>query len=233
MTSTDSRQIFWDQEYSKQANADVPSSKTDAPSRAVKSFIEEFNPTDRSSILDIGSGKGRNSFYLVQEAGYQKAYGIELSSIAVEFANQKAVEIEKDITFVAQNAGDHIDFPSESISLAIDMMVMHALTKTEREHLISEVLRVLKPGGYFVFYTLAAESEEAQKLIQENPGSEENSYKFDSNGHTITEKVFTKDEIEAMLQPLELIKLERQDQTTTAFGGTFNRSYYYGVFRKR
>lgn len=232
MTSSDSRQIFWDQEYSKQANADVPSSKTDAPSRAVKNFIEEFNPSDKSAVLDIGSGKGRNSFYLVQEAGYQKAYGIELSQVAVEFANHKAVDIEKDITFVAQNAGDPINLPSESISLAIDMMVMHALTKTEREHLISEVLRVLKPGGYFVFYTLAAESEEAQKLILENPGSEEDSYKFDSNGHTITEKVFTKDEIEAMLQPLELIKLEKQDLTTTAFGGTFNRSYYYGVFRK-
>lgn len=229
--TSDYRHKVWEKEYQNRKN--LPSSKTYFPSRALKNFLEQFNPNNRLTALDLGSGNGRNSIFLSYE-GYEKVVGVEFVKSIVEEAKErvKKLDLEDKITFINQSLGVPIDYPDETFDLIIDMMVMHSLTKEDREVMISEVKRLLKPNGYFIFYTIAAESEAALDLMKKMKGPEDNSYRFKVESDIVTEKAFTENELKTMFDPLELILIEAKEEFTPAFGDVFKRLYYYGVFRK-
>lgn len=225
------RKKIWQKEYQQRKN--LPSSRTDFPSRALKNFLEEFKPTNKSSALDLGSGNGRNSIFLAQ-VGYSKVIGVEFVESAVTTSREKAKDNGLDTVckFINQSVGEKLDLEDNSFDLIIDMMVMHSLDKDERDVEISEITRLLKPGGYFVFYTIASESEAAIDLINKNPGNEIGSYKFKVDEDWITEKTFSIEEIRKMFSKLNLVKIEPKEEFTPAFGDVFKRKYYYGVMQK-
>ncbi len=222
---------LWDKEYAHKQ--DIPSSRTFFPSRALKTFIEKYPDIEKEFAVDGGSGNGRNSFFLIDN-GFQRVYGRELSKVAVKFANEKARELKLEdmLTFEQGSMGERLDFEDSSADLVIDMMAMHAMLFEDRANWIEEIKRVLKPGGYFVFYTIATESPAAQDLIEYNPGPEDNSYRFERDGMVFTEKTFTKDELVRILSPLQLIELEAHTEFTPAFGDVYERMYYSGIFQK-
>jgi SAM-dependent methyltransferase len=222
---------IWEKEYNQRKN--LPSTKTDFPSRALRNFLEEIDPQNREIAVDIGSGNGRNSIYLAQQ-GYKSVIGYEFVENAVNLAIQKTKDLELDsrVKFYNQSVGENLEIADNSVDLVIDMMVMHSLTKEEREVLTRTVQRILNTGGYFVFYTIAAESEAAKDLMQKNVGPEENSYRFKVEDDWITEKAFTKDELISMFPQLKMVKIEDREEFTPAFGDVYKRLYYYGVFRK-
>lgn len=219
----------WDTEYSK--HKQIPSSNTLFPSSALKRFVESVPELTPGKVLDLGSGNGRNSIYLAQLDW--DVTGVEFSKVAVGLAEQNAVEagVADRVRFFNQSVADRLDYPDASFDLIIDMMVMHSLSFEDRVKTLSEVKRLLRPGGYFVFHTLAAEGDEFHKLVKTNPGQELNSYTFESKGHTVVEKAFTREELVEMITPLELVTLESVESVTKAFGGEFTRVYFYGVFK--
>lgn len=219
----------WDIEYAK--DKQIPSSNTLFPSSALKRFLTSVPELSPGKVLDLGSGNGRNSIYLAQ-LGWN-VIGVEFSIVAVELAERNAVEagVGDRARFSDQSVADRLDYPDASFDLIIDMMVMHCLSSDERVKTLSEVKRLLRPGGYFVFHTLAAEGDEFEKLVKTNPGQELNSYSFESKGHTVVEKAFTREELVEMMSPLELVTLESSESVTKAFGGEFTRVYFYGVFK--
>ena len=76
---------FWNQLYKKEV---VPWSN--APANLLKSLIE-YLPTD-AKILDLGCGRGRNSFFLDQY-GY-KVLGLDISETAIQQAKDKKSKCE-------------------------------------------------------------------------------------------------------------------------------------------
>lgn len=229
--SSDYKKTVWEKEYQTRKN--LPSSNTYVPSRALRNFLEEFSEINKNSALDLGSGNGRNSIYLIQQ-GFKNVTGIEFSKIAFDQAVAKAQEenVSDKIQFINRSIGQKQDFPDQSFDLIIDMMVMHSLNKTERQILFEEIKRLLKPGGHFVFYTIASESEAAQDLIKKWRGDEPNSYRFKVDNDIITEKTFTQKELIKDLAPLKRVFIDSKEEFTPAFGDVFKRLYYYGVFRK-
>ena len=219
---------IWTNEYAKAKN--LPSSNTMIPSRTLVEFIETEKLLYSGKALDIGSGKGRNSIYLAQH-GFE-VIGVEFVTKAIEEAK---IEVEKlnlsnKVSFHEQSIGEKMPFQDESIDLIIDMMVMHSLSKEEREIYISEVQRVLKPHGYFVFHTLAADSPAAQELFKQSPGPEENSYIISQNG--AVEKAFTEEDFNQMFTDLKTFKLNTKTQSTAAFGRVYERTYLHGILQK-
>ncbi|MFQ5493334.1 MAG: class I SAM-dependent methyltransferase [Candidatus Dojkabacteria bacterium] len=230
------RKQLWEKEYSSRFN--LPSTKADKPSRAMRRFIDEVNPKERNRALALGSGNGRNAFFLI-ESGFEHILGIEFAPTAIEQAKTTAEnrKLSDRVEFREQSAGDPIDAPDRSFDLIIDMMTMHALTKTDREAMAESVRRLLAPGGYFVFYTIAGLTEyEGEKtafgdLVESSPGPEPGSYRFDVEGDTVTEKGFTEEEITQMFPNFELVTLEPVTEFTPAFGDVYKRVYYYGVMQ--
>jgi SAM-dependent methyltransferase len=155
----------------------------------------QLNPLRK--VADFGCGNGRNLVFLSEQFGMRGVgYDISREAIAqaVELSNGLPIEYE-----VRSIEGTFPNLTDESITLALDMMTSHFLKLDEREKLISEIARVLKPGGWLFLKTfLKDEDEHAQRLIKENPAEEKNSYIHPKIG--LAEHVFTEDEIEKSLK---------------------------------
>lgn len=108
----------------------------------ILSFIDE-NPN--SHILDLGCDDGEWTCFLGDKAGSNNLHGIEIVSLAANNAISKGV--------AAKVADLNELFPYESSV----MDVVHANQVIEHvpniDHFISEIKRVLKPGGKVVIST--------------------------------------------------------------------------------
>lgn len=219
---------IWEKEYSKDKN--LPSSTTLFPSKTLKNFLEN-NKVVKGDALDIGSGIGRNSIYLAQQ-GFKNIIGIEISEAAIKKARQnvKALKLQDKIKFINASAGKTLPFEDSSFDLVVDMMVLHLLDKEERETYVKEILRVLRPNGYYVLQTLDAESPSAQALFKKQPGPEKDSYIIKESG--AIEKCFSIKDLTIIFSKLDTIRLESKTSNTAAFNGVFERSYISGVFAK-
>ncbi len=217
----------WISEYA--IRKDLPSSQTDKPSRALVTFLET-HPELTGYALDIGSGNGRNLVYLAQHGFAVK--GIEIVPDMVDIANQKMINnlYTKKNVVIEHSAGEKLPYENQTFDLIIDMMTMHSLNQTERNVYASEVNRVLKPNGYFVFYTISVNSPAAQVLFKEHPGPEPNSYIIPQS--QMVEKAFSKDDLEHLFSPLIWEHFEEKVEFTPAFGDVYERTYIYGVMKK-
>jgi cyclopropane fatty-acyl-phospholipid synthase-like methyltransferase len=106
---------------------------------------------DEISILEIGCGAGNNVWFFAEE-GFQSC-GIDLSSSAIEFG--KSYLSSRRVT-ADLRVGDISSLPWEDSNF--DYVVDRgALTQIDYDHIeavLNEVLRVLKPGGKMLCYTL-------------------------------------------------------------------------------
>ena len=222
---------LWKKEYEERE--DIPSSRTIFPSRALKQFWEsdELKKLYMGNALDIGSGLGRNSIYIAQN-GFEHVVGVEIVDYAINHAKKavEELELQDKITFINQSVGDTLPFEDQSFDLIVDMMVMHLLNQEERKNYFAEIQRLLKPNGFFVFYTIAAESKAAKALFESNPGPEENSYIIPQSG--MIERAFTDSELKETFAQLEVIKLDHKVEFTPAFGDVYEREYISGVMKK-
>jgi len=106
---------------------------------------------DEISILEVGCGAGNNIWFFAEE-GFN-GFGIDMSASAIEFA--KRYLAERGVT-ADLRVGDISVLPwaAGSFDFVLDR---GALTQIGYEHIeavLAEVLRVLKPGGKMMCYTL-------------------------------------------------------------------------------
>ncbi|MCA9383821.1 class I SAM-dependent methyltransferase [Candidatus Dojkabacteria bacterium] len=232
---------LWNKEYGERKNLPSTHATPDHPSRAFRTAVEELDDIDHSLLLDLGAGNFRNSIWAVKEAGFIRAVGVEFSTVATELAQFSIVEnnVQDAITVLNQSVGEPLSLDDGSVSFALDMMTMHSLVPEDRITMATEVQRVMKPGAYFVFYTVAGlESYEGEKtafgdLVENSPGPEEGSYRFEVEGDIVTEKGFTESELRELFPSMDIVKLEPRVEFTEAFGDVYKRVYYFGIFQKR
>lgn len=102
-------------------------------------------------VLEIGCGRGE-LLSLLQEA-HIKAFGVDLDSAMVDIA------VSKGLNATHQDALKYLKTHSDStLGGVIAIQVIEHLTLKQNETLLSEVLRVLKPGGKVIFETINPKS---------------------------------------------------------------------------
>ena len=103
---------------------------------------------DEDTILELGCGKGFNSFYLAKKHPRASFYGIDISSKHLTYAKKKSLNT-MNLSF---SYGDFhsINFEDSTFNLVFELeSVCHS---TNPEKLLKEVYRILKKGGKFILY---------------------------------------------------------------------------------
>jgi 2-polyprenyl-3-methyl-5-hydroxy-6-metoxy-1,4-benzoquinol methylase len=104
--------------------------------------IKVIKPKDK--ILEIGCGIGSVVFELSKQ-GYD-VIGTDISSEAITYGLEKYRNVKLEV-----QAAEELQFASETFDVVLSFDLFEHIARTERH--VSEVFRVLKPGGYYLFQT--------------------------------------------------------------------------------
>ncbi len=116
-----------------------------------KIFRQVFDP--EQTLLDLGCGAGRIAIGL-WELGFQRVMGVDFAREMVERARRIARLLEYGISFRCGDATD-LEFEDDMFDGAIFGFngLMQIPRRERRRRALSEVRRVVRPGGMFVFTT--------------------------------------------------------------------------------
>ena len=186
------------------------------------------NPADFSApitdwtVFDAGCGNGKNMNYIVEHF-CEQGIGYDISQTAIDLAKNLAGDLP--IRYSARSLGGPFDILDNSIDLVIDATSSHALNVAERVIYLSEIGRVMKPGGYYFLRTLAIEGDtNAKNLIKEFPGTEPNTYILPGTG--MTERVFSKSDIERDFADFEILHIEKTNGYQKWGNQSYKRNYW-------
>lgn len=112
-------------------------------------FDKYINKDD--TILDIGCGAGRTTINLYKR-GYKNIIGLDLSTSLIAYANNYIKENNMNINFVVGDATE-LEYPENAFDVVIfSFNGMQCIPgKKNRDNVLKEVYRVLKPGGIYIF----------------------------------------------------------------------------------
>lgn len=110
-------------------------------------FLQNVNETDR--ILDIGCGAGRTTFGLFQK-GYHNIVGLDLSEKMIQAC--MSCNSKFNISFLVGDA-QHLPFEKETMDVCFFSFngLMGIPKANHRQNVVTETVRVLRPGGCFIF----------------------------------------------------------------------------------
>ena len=100
----------------------------------------------KKSILEIGSGRGGGASMIEKYCKPGKVVGLDYSSYAVEFCKRNVTR--EGLSFVRGDA-ENLPFDNESFDTVINVESSHCYASMTR--FLSEVKKVLRPGGFFLF----------------------------------------------------------------------------------
>ena len=114
-----------------------------------KEIIARYLPKNRADILDIGGGPGVYSKWLA-ELGHH-VHLIDAVPSHVKQARALARNGSRELFDAQQGDARHIDWPSNSVDIALMLGPLYHLTKKQdRIRALKEAHRVLRPGGLLI-----------------------------------------------------------------------------------
>lgn len=136
----------WDKLYSRRiGHAKYP---TEMLIRFINSKFP-YNKRKNCKVLDFGFGTGRHLIYLSEE-GFD-TYGIEYSPNGARIAREWLRKKKLNASLVIGSCRD-IPFKNEQFDALIDVACIQHNTYGDIKKIISDVYRILKPGGYVFSY---------------------------------------------------------------------------------
>jgi ubiquinone/menaquinone biosynthesis C-methylase UbiE len=109
----------------------------------------------QGKLLELGCGAGANALWLAKK-GYD-VHGVDISPTAIEWAKEKAAKEGTQVRFSVGDVLDLRDYPDNCFDLALDGHWLHCIIGKDRARFFASVLRILKPGGSFLVYTMCGE----------------------------------------------------------------------------
>lgn len=117
---------------------------------ARRELISCANIEPNHRVLDIGCGTGTLLVKLKRQYGAAQVVGLDPDPKALRRARIKAaraaVSVQLDHGFA-----NELPYKRETFDRVFSSFMFHHLNKPERENMLKEVLRVVKPGGSFHF----------------------------------------------------------------------------------
>ena len=126
-------------------------------------LIKEQVPIEPEAILDMGCSVGMSSFALQEVYPKAKITGLDLSPYFLTVAQNRAKEKNLAINW-KHAAAENTGLPDEAFDLVSVCLVFHELPQEATKKILSEIRRILKPGGYFTFMGMNPRSQVYAKM---------------------------------------------------------------------
>ena len=137
------RRCPWHPALNERSGVDAP----DLVERRVKNFTRWLPPGEDVRVLEIGCGMGELVIGLSGK-GYE-CVGIDVSEVRI----QRLQRFESANLQFQRVEGTKLPFADESFEVAISMQLFEHLHPEDGGEHLREVLRVLKPGGFYMLET--------------------------------------------------------------------------------
>eukprot|EP00913_Durusdinium_trenchii_P013895 g13044.t1 len=124
-------------------------------------------------ILDVGFGTSEIPSSLFHD-GYHFVTAIDVSAESVRLAQQRRSSEQKSLQFLQMNA-TRMSFPDECFHAVFDKATLDTLLCSHQgaaEAYLSEVFRVLQPGGIFLLISHSGPAERLPYLLRLNSAQE-------------------------------------------------------------
>jgi len=122
--------------------------------RLLKRVFSLMDIKEGDSIIDFGSGTGRNACYMLKKAGHNARFvGLDINEEMIKKARKKCREFPK-AEFINMRIEKSIPYESE-FDIAFISFVLHGFEDYDRIKIIKNVKRALKPGGKFYVFDYA------------------------------------------------------------------------------
>src|SRR5271170_1999628 len=130
------------------------SEKGTLPDNAVLASLGCGNPTALielkagKTVLDLGSGGGIDVLLSAKRVGPTgKAYGLDMTDEMLALARENQLKAGVENVEFLKGEIEHIPLPDNSVDVIISNCVINL--STDKDRVIGEAFRVLKPGGRF------------------------------------------------------------------------------------
>ncbi len=116
--------------------------------RARRELISSANVERGQDILDLGCGTGTLTVMLKRDFSSVQIVGLDPDPKVLRRARIKATRAAVSVQF-DQGFADELPYKDGSFDRVFSSFMFHHLEEDERQKMLREVLRVLKPGGSF------------------------------------------------------------------------------------
>lgn len=232
MITHEDQQKIWEEEH-KNPYVLLPMDSNEASS-GVSLFwdwLKTKGETKKLRGIEMGCGKGRNSIWLAKQGANMVAF--DFSSIAIDEARKRAVVagVENNVRFIVQDATKTWSFENYSFDFAIDCFASTDIESTDgRSFARDEFLRVLKPGGHLLVYTLSTDDEFHKEMLEKSPTHEKNAFLHPTTGKF--EKIFDRAELMDFYKKWKVVEEKRIAKVAKFFGKDYNCKHFWVIFQK-
>ena len=117
------------------------------------------------TVLEVGCGTGTLTLAAKRQAGPSgKVFGIDIIPGMIEASQNKAAQAKENITFQLGSIDD-IPFPDNQFDAVMCSFMIFHMSEATRRKGITEVYRVLKPGGRWLVLDLALPAQPIQRFV--------------------------------------------------------------------
>ncbi|MCW5602319.1 class I SAM-dependent methyltransferase [Nitrosomonas sp.] len=117
------------------------------PEAALKTaLIAQAHIQPGQDVLDVGCGTGTLTLMIKQIQPDTGVNGLDMDPQILDIARRKA-EQAGEIIILQQGTATSLPYPDESFDHVFASLMLHHLTRQDKQQALREAFRVLKPGG--------------------------------------------------------------------------------------